>query len=145
MLGDLDSVFGSLLIGGAIIGLAAGLLTVMSGRTMSASTMIGSLLGGAEGVAATSIAFIGGIIAAALVMTNLGFSTQVSAEADWPLLVAGGLLVGIAARFGGASLGGALNGTARRSGQTAVIWGAIAAGAAIAVYLQGLLGIGGAV
>jgi hypothetical protein len=144
VLGDLDSVFGSLLIGGAIIGLAAGLLTVMTGRTMSASTMIGSLLGGAEGVAATSIAFIGGIMAAALVMTNLGLPTQVSAEADWPLLVAGGLLVGIAARFGGASLGGALSGTARRSGQTAVIWGAIAAGAAIAVYLQGLLGIGGA-
>jgi len=144
VLGDLGSGFGSVLLGGALIGLAAGLLTRLTGRSMNASVMIGSLLGGAEGVAATSIAFIGGIVAAGLVMTNLGFLTQVSAEADWPLLVAGGLLVGIAARFGGATLGHTMTGTAKQSGHTAAIWGAIAAGAAIAVYLQGLLGIGGA-
>ena len=143
MYGIFEAISGDLLLGGALIGLAAGLLTVLTGRVMSASSMIGSLVGGAEGVAATSIAFIGGIIAAPLIMTKLGLLSQVSAEADWPLLVAGGVLVGFAARFGGASLGGAMTGTARRSGHKAAIWGAIVAGAAVAVYLQGLLGGGG--
>jgi hypothetical protein len=93
-LGDLESGFGSLLIGGALIGLAAGLLTVLTGRVMSASRMIGSLLGGAEGVAATSIAFIGGSMAAPLIMTRFEFATPVSVEPDWALLVAGGVLIG---------------------------------------------------
>jgi uncharacterized protein len=143
VLGDLDPAFGSLLIGGTLIGLAAGLLTVLTGRVMSASRMIGSLLGGAEGVAATSIAFIGGSMAAPLIMTRFGFATPVSVEPGWALLVAGGVLIGLGVRFGGASLGGGLTGTARRSGTTAAIWGAIVAGAAVAVYLRGLLSGGG--
>jgi hypothetical protein len=143
VLGDLDSAFGALLIGGTLIGLTAGLLTVLTGRAMSASRMIGSLIGGAEGVAATSIAFIGGSMAAPLIMTKFGFATPVSVEPNWALLVAGGVLIGLGVRFGGASLGGALTGTARRSGRMGAIWGAIVAGAAVAVYLQGLLSGGG--
>ncbi len=132
-----------LLLGGILIGVAVGLLTVLTGRAMNASGMIGSLLGGAEGVAATSIAFIGGILVAPLIITKLGFPVQLAAEADWPFLVAGGLFVGIAARFGGASLGGTLTGMARRSGQAAVLFGAIMVGAAIAVYLQRAFSGGG--
>lgn len=147
MSGDVETAVGSLLAGAAIIGLAAGLLTVLTGRVMSASRMIGSLLGGAEGVAATSIAFIGGILIAPLIMTKLGFHTQISVATDWPLLIAGGVLIGLGVRFGGASLGGALTGTARRTRPTTAfwgaIWGAIVAGAAVAVYLQGLLSGGG--
>lgn len=142
-MGLFDNMLGTVLLGGALIGLAVGLLTVLTGRVMGASAMIGSLLGGAEGVAATSIAFIGGLLAAPLIMLGLGFGTQVTAEADWPFLVAGGLLVGISARFGGASLGGALTGMARRSGQAAAVFGVILVGAAIAVYLQRLLTGGG--
>ncbi|WP_309665393.1 YeeE/YedE family protein [Tabrizicola sp.] len=142
-MGLFENLFGTLLLGGALIGLAAGLLTVLTGRVMGASGMIGSLVGGAEGVAATSIAFIGGIVVAPLIMTSLGFPTQIAVEADWPFLVAGGLLVGIGSRFGGASLGGALTGMARRSGHAATIFGAIVVGAAIAVYLQRFLGGGG--
>lgn len=143
MSGDVETAVGLLLAGAALIGLAAGLLTVLTGRVMSASRMIGSLLGGAEGVAATSIAFIGGILVAPLIMTKLGFHTQISVATGWPLLIAGGVLIGLGVRLGGASLGGALTGTARRSGRFAAIWGAIVAGAAVAVCLQAVLKVGG--
>lgn len=126
-----------------MIGLAAGLLTLLTGRVMNASNMIGSLLGGAEGLAATSIAFIGGIAAASLIMGGIGFSLQPSGEADLPFLVIGGLLVGFGARFGGASIVGALTGIARRSKQAVAVVVTISAGAAIAVFLQRLLGGGG--
>jgi len=142
-LAGLDDTLSTVLLGGAMIGLAAGLLILLTGREMSASGMIGSLLGGAEGVAATSIAFIGGIAVAPLIMTGLGFSLEAVREADWPFLVAGGLLVGFAARFGGASLGGAMIGLARRPRQAAIIFVTIFAGAAISVYLQRALGGGG--
>ena len=133
-----DNGFVALLSGSALIGLAAGLLVLLTGRVMSASGMIGSLLSGneAEGLAASSIAFIGGIAAATLTMTGLGFSSQVTAEADWPFLVVGGLLVGFGARFGGVSLVGTLTGIARRSRQSAAPFGAMLVGAVIAVYLQ---------
>jgi hypothetical protein len=82
-------------------------------------------------------------MAAPLIMTRFGLATPVSVEPDWALLVAGGVLIGLGVRFGGASLGGVLTGTARRSGPTVAIWGAIVAGAAVAVYLRGLLSGGG--
>jgi uncharacterized membrane protein YedE/YeeE len=140
-----EDVFVALLLGGSLIGLAVGVLTLLTGRVMSGSGMIGSLLGGAEGVAATSIAFIGGIVFAPLVMTGLGLATQPVVEADWPFLVAGGLLVGFAARFGGASLGGAMTGMARRSRNAAAIFVTMFVGAAISVYLQLFLSDGGVV
>lgn len=138
-----DDTFPTVLLGGALIGLAAGLLILLTGREMSASGMIGSLLGGAEGVAATSIAFIGGIAVAPLIMTSLGFSLEAVREADWPFLVSGGLLVGFAARFGGASIGGAMIGLATRPRQAVIILITVFAGAAISVYLQRVLGGGG--
>ena len=55
----------------------------------------------------------------------------------------GGLLVGFGARFGGASIVGALTGIARRSKQAVAVVVTISAGAAIAVFLQRLLGGGG--
>lgn len=138
-----DNALATVLLGSTLIGLAAGLLTLLTGRVMSASHMIGSLLGGAEGLAATSIAFIGGILAAPLILNGLGFSSQPDAEADLPFLIAGGLLVGFGARFGGASLVGAMSCVARRSKQAVAIFVTILAAAAITVYLQSVLGGGG--
>lgn len=138
-----DISLGMVLLGGGLIGLAIGLLTRLTGRVLSGSGMIGSLLGGAEGLAATSVAFVGGIIAAPLVLIGLGLTPQTVIEADWPFLLAGGLLVGISARFGGASLGGALTGMARRSVHGAALFLTILAGAALAVTLQRLIGGGG--
>ena len=50
----LQSGQGAALIGGGVVGLAAALLLVLTGRAMNLSGMLGSLLGGNEGLAATA-------------------------------------------------------------------------------------------
>ena len=138
-----DPAIGTLILGSALIGLAAGLLAVLTGRVMSASGMIGSLIGGAEGLAASSIAFIGGLAAAPLILKGVGFLPQISVEAGMPFLVAGGLFVGFGARYSGASLIGSLTGIMRRSEHAVAVLVTILASAAITVYLQSFLRGGG--
>lgn len=138
----LQGAYGPVVLGGAIIGLALGLLWVLTGRIMSATGMICSLLGGREGLAASSIAFIGGLFIAPSLLTVVGIAKQMADEADWPFLVLGGLLAGIAARFGG-SLMGAIHGVALRSRRAAVTLLGIMAGAGTALLVRQILGNGG--
>jgi hypothetical protein len=138
----LQGAYAPVLFGGAMIGLALGLLWVLTRRIMSGSGMIGSLLGGREGLAASSIAFIGGLFIAPSLLMTVGVIRQMADEAAWPFLVIGGLLVGIAARFGG-SLMGAIHGVTLRSKRGAVTLLGIMAGAGIAVLLRQILGNGG--
>ncbi len=105
---------GITILGGILIGVAIGAMSLLTGRVMSGSSMVGSLLGGAEGVAATSIAFIGGIVAAPLIVIGFGFAQLDVVEPDLPVIVVGGLLVGLSARISGASLGAVMVGIARR-------------------------------
>ncbi|MCA3436521.1 MAG: hypothetical protein INF48_04280 [Rhodobacter sp.] len=125
-----------------MIGLALGLLWLLTGRIISATGMIGSLLGGREGLAAGSIAFIGGLFIAPSLLMALGVAKQMADEADWPFLVLGGLLAGIAARFGG-SLMGAIHGVTLRSRRAAVTLLGIMAGAGTALLVRQILGNGG--
>lgn len=138
----LQGAYGTVLLGGAMIGLALGLLWVLTRRIMSGTEMIGSLLGGREGLAASSIAFIGGLFIAPSLLMAVGVAKQMADEADWPFLALGGLLVGIAARFG-ASLMGAIHGVTLRSKRAAVTLVGIMAGAGIAVLVRQFLGNGG--
>lgn len=138
----LQGAYGPVVLGGAMIGLALGLLWVLTGRIMSATGMIGSLLGGREGLAAGSIAFIGGLFIAPSLLMALGVAKQMADEADWPFLVLGGLLAGIAARFGG-SLMGAIHGVTLRSRRAAVTLLGIMAGAGTALLVRQILGNGG--
>ncbi|MCA3449173.1 MAG: hypothetical protein INF92_02190 [Rhodobacter sp.] len=138
----LQGAYGPVVLGGAMIGLALGLLWVLTGRIMSATGMIGSLLGGREGLAAGSIAFIGGLFIAPSLLTAVGVAKQMADEADWPFLVLGGLLAGIAARFGG-SLMGAIHGVTLRSRRAAVTLLGIMAGAGTALLVRQILGNGG--
>ncbi|MEM9844344.1 MAG: YeeE/YedE family protein [Pseudomonadota bacterium] len=131
-----DNIVVVTVLGGVLIGVALGALTFLTGRTMSGSGMIGSLLGGAEGVAATSISFMAGLVMAALTMKSIGFAPQQVAETNLPLLIIGGLLVGISARMSGASLGGVLTGLTRRGPSSLVMLVTILAGATIGGILQ---------
>lgn len=138
----LQGAYGPALLGGAMIGLALGLLWVLTRRIMSATGMIGSLLGGREGLAASSIAFIGGLFIAPSLLMSVGVAKQMADEAAWPFLVLGGLLVGIAARFG-SSLMGAIHGVTLRSKRAAVTLLGIMAGAGTAVLVRHILSNGG--
>jgi hypothetical protein len=137
-----QGTYGPAVLGGAMIGLALSLLWVLTRRVMSASGMIGSLLGGREGLAATSIAFIGGLFIAPSVLMAVGVVRQMADDAAWPFLVIGGLLVGIAARLG-SSLMGALHGMSLLSKRAMVTLVAILAGLGGAVLLRQVLGTGG--
>lgn len=137
---DVDqNVVAMALLGGVLIGLSLGVLTLFTGRIMSGSAMIGSLLGGAEGVAATSIAFIGGIVSAALILGALGFAPLPSEETNLALLGVGGLLVGASARGSGASLGGVMTGIARRAPHAIVMLLVILTGATLGGIFQVIL------
>lgn len=130
-------------LGGALIGIAAATLMILTGRVMAASGMIGSLLGGSEGPAAASIAFIAGLVIAPSVVIILGSVTAAPIEAHWLYLATGGLLVGFGARFGGASLCACIVGLALRSGRAVILALAIAAGAATSLLARQMLGSGG--
>ncbi len=93
-------------------------------------------------MAASSIAFIGGLFIAPSLLMALGVAKQMADEADWPFLVLGGLLAGIAARFGG-SLMGAIHGVTLRSRRAAVTLLGIMAGAGTALLVRQILGNGG--
>jgi uncharacterized protein len=138
----LQGAYGPALLGGSMIGLALGLLWVLTRRIMSATGMIVSLLGGREGLAASSIAFIGGLFIAPSLLMAVGVAKQMADEAAWPFLVLGGLLVGIAARFG-SSMMGAVHGVTLRSKRSAVTLLGIMAGAGTAVLLRQILDNGG--
>ncbi|MEN9409240.1 MAG: hypothetical protein RL216_1214 [Pseudomonadota bacterium] len=138
----LQGMYGPVVLGGAMIGLALGLLWVLTRRVLSASGMIGSLLGGREGLAASSIAFLGGLFIAPSLLMTVGFVGQMSDGATWPFLILGGLMVGIAARLGG-SLMGAIHGVTLRSKRAAVTLSGIMAGAGMAVLLRRVLDGGG--
>jgi hypothetical protein len=138
-----DSLLAVTLLGGLLIGAALGGLTLLTGRIMSGTRMIGSLLGGAEGVAATSITFLGGLVAAPFLLNALEIAKYDVTETGWPLLVVGGLLLGISGRLVGASLGTVITGITRRAPHSMVLLIVMLAGATIGGILQSVfVGVG---
>jgi uncharacterized protein len=131
------------IIGGALIGLALAVLRLFTGRIMSASAMIGSLLGGREGLAAASIAFIAGLFIAPSILLAAGLAAPPPVETQWPFLVIGGLLVGLGARLGEGSLFGAISGLTRRSWRAATTFLAMLTGAGLSLALRQFVNNGG--
>lgn len=125
--------------GGALVGLAASLLLVMTGRVMAISAMSGSLLGGAEGEAAWSIAFIAGLFMAATVLALWLPAPLPSADVPLPLLLVGGLAVGLGARLTAVGLiGDVVVGLARQSRRSVVAVACMVVSAGLAVLVTGL-------
>ncbi|WP_027782816.1 MULTISPECIES: YeeE/YedE family protein [Burkholderia] len=94
------------LAGGVLIGLAAAGLVAFNGRIAGISGIVGDLLtaGGAE--RGWRVAFIAGIIAAPIAMRFVGSSLTPQVDANWPELLAAGLLVGIGTRYAGGCTSG---------------------------------------
>jgi hypothetical protein len=131
------------MLGGALIGCAYGGLRLLTGRVMSASAMIGSLLGGREGLAAASIAFIAGLFIAPSILPLLALRTQPPLEPGWLPLIAGGVLLGFGARLADGGLVKALGGLLRGSGWAIGSLLAILGGLVAALYLVRMLSLGG--
>ncbi len=94
-------------IGGALIGLAAVLLMLLTGRIAGVSGILGGCLSFETRDKGWRIAFIAGLILAPLTGALAGFPVALpEMPAGWLVIVAAGLLVGFGARLGGGCTSG---------------------------------------
>jgi uncharacterized membrane protein YedE/YeeE len=94
-------------LGGVLIGLSAVILMLFHGRVAGISGIIGRVLppyGGAEPMHAA--AFLAGLIGAPLLYVAAGDAITQTVSSNAPLMIAGGLLVGFGAAYGGGCTSG---------------------------------------
>ncbi len=129
-----DWLFGAL--GGALIGLASTLLLGLIGRIAGISGIVGGLVEGRADGFAWRAAFVAGLVFGPFLFAFLaGHAPPVRIAADWPLLVAGGLLVGFGTRLGGGCTSGhGVCGLGRLSGRSLVAVATFFAVALVTVY-----------
>jgi uncharacterized membrane protein YedE/YeeE len=109
-------------IGGALIGLAAVFLMLLTGRIAGISGILaGAILPGADS-RGWRIAFIAGMILAPLAAGLLGYPPALpQMPASWAIVIAAGLLVGFGTRLaGGCTSGHGVCGMARLSARSLV-------------------------
>ena len=131
-------------IGGALIGLAAVLLTLFTGRIAGISGIFGGCLSLGAGDKGWRIAFIAGLILAPLAGGLVGFPLPTpEMPANYVVIVAAGLLVGFGTRLGGGCTSGhGICGIARLSPRS-IVATAIFMAVAVAVVALTRHGLGG--
>lgn len=106
----------SALMGGALLGIAVTVLLLWNGRIAGISGILGGLLQPKAGDIAWRVVFILGLMASPLVYSSFTEMPSIEIEADLPILVLAGLLVGIGTRYGaGCTSGHGVCGLARFS------------------------------
>ncbi len=90
----------SALVGGLLIGLAAASFILLNGRIAGISGILGGLLAPRSGEIGWRIAFILGLIVAPAAWLMMAELPAIRIEADYPAIIAAGLLVGIGTRYG---------------------------------------------
>lgn len=94
-------------IGGALIGLSAVLLMLLTGRLAGISGIFGGLLDLRGEDKAWRIAFIAGLILAPVIGGWIGYGmAPPKLPANWVIITAAGLLVGFGTRLGGGCTSG---------------------------------------
>lgn len=112
---------GAALIGGLLIGLAAGLLIIVNRRIAGISGIVGGLIRLRRGDIAWRAAFIGGLIAAPIIYAIFWKLPDIEIEANMPALVIAGLIVGFGTRLGaGCTSGHGVCGISRLSPRSMV-------------------------
>ena len=106
------------LAGGVLIGLSAVLLMFLQGRVMGATGILSGLVTGtAPGDKGWRAAMVAGMIAGPLLLLGLtGQMPAVEVPVSWPMILAGGFIVGLGVTFGsGCTSGHGVCGIARLS------------------------------
>jgi len=106
-------------IGGALIGFAAALLMLTTGRIAGISGIVNGLIGNADG-RGWRAAFVAGLILAPTVAGVVGFTLPMpQMPANWGLIAGAGVLVGFGSRLGsGCTSGHGVCGIARLSARS---------------------------
>jgi len=124
------------LAGGLLIGLAAALFLLFNGRIAGISGIVGGLLKPARGDIAWRIAFTAGLVIAPLVYALAAPLPQVHVEANYPVLLIAGLLVGLGTRYGsGCTSGHGICGLSRRSPRSVMATVAFMSAGFVTVYV----------
>lgn len=106
----------SALAGGALIGLAAGLWVVASGRIAGISGLLGSLLGPRDSTSGEKALFLLGLLAAPVLWMLFAGQPGIEFKTGTLGLIVAGLLVGIGTRYGaGCTSGHGVCGVSRLS------------------------------
>lgn len=124
--------------GGLLIGLAAALLLILSGRIAGVSGMAASAFGIADKGPPWSqaVAFVVGLPLGAWLMAAFVRAPQIDVTASVPLLIAAGLLVGFGTRLGnGCTSGHGVCGLARLSNRSIAATGTFMAARFFTVLL----------
>lgn len=108
-------------VGGALIGLAASLLMLLTGRIAGIAGILGDLVDLAGGDRVWRLAFVAGLIAAPLALAAGGHALSAPTMPGWLVVVIAGLLVGFGTRLGnGCTSGHGICGIARLSPRSIV-------------------------
>lgn len=111
----------SALGGGLLIGLAAALFVLLNGRVAGISGIVGGLLRPQPGDMAWRLAFVGGLVLAPVLWALFQPLAAPQIDADLPLLIVAGLLVGAGTRYGaGCTSGHGVCGLSRLSPRSVV-------------------------
>jgi uncharacterized protein len=109
------------LLGGALIGLAASLLLLTTGRVAGISGMVASSLLGAPGDRSFGLLFLAGLLVAGLAFRVLDPAAIAASPRSLALLAAAGVLVGVGTRLGrGCTSGHGVCGISRLSPRSMV-------------------------
>jgi uncharacterized membrane protein YedE/YeeE len=123
-------------LGGLLIGLAAALLWLTTGRIAGISGIVGALPTARTGDVAWRIAFLAGLIVAPVIYAMAAGMPVVRLDAGMPVIVAGGLLVGFGTRLGGGCTSGhGVCGIARLSARSLLATGLFMAAGVVTVFL----------
>jgi uncharacterized membrane protein YedE/YeeE len=124
------------LAGGMLIGAAAAMLLLLSGRVAGISGIVGGLLAPARNDVAWRIAFVGGLLVAPALMALAGMRVAPRIDAGFGTLVLAGLLVGIGTSYGsGCTSGHGVCGLSRLSPRSLVATVAFMAAGMATVYV----------
>ena len=94
-------------IGGALIGLSATLLMLLTGRIAGISGIFGGCLGFGINDKGWRIAFIAGLVLAPLIAVRIGYAMPLpQMPASWIIVIVAGVLVGLGTRLGGGCTSG---------------------------------------
>ena len=109
-------------VGGALIGLSAVLLMLMNGRIAGISGVFSGTVFGEAGEKTWRVLFVLGLVAGPVVyLLATGRLPAFELDAGWPLIIAGGLLVGFGTRLGsGCTSGHGVCGLSRLSPRSMV-------------------------
>jgi uncharacterized membrane protein YedE/YeeE len=127
---------GAALAGGLLIGLAAAVFVLFTGRIAGISGILGGLIKPHRGDISWRLAFIGGLVGAPVVYSLFWRLPDIQIEANPVTLIIAGLIVGFGTRLGsGCTSGHGVCGISRLSPRSIIATGTFMAMGLITVYL----------